>query len=105
MRHASRPTETDTVSGIAVACHGPRVLVRDDCGRDHACTLYGRRLEVVCGDRVRWHQTRAEGAAGVVVAVEPRATSLARIDARGRPEVVAANLPAIVAVIAPAPAG
>jgi len=90
--------------GVAVACHGRRVVVRDPSGTAHACTLFGRRLEVVCGDRVFWQRARAEGAEGVVVAVEPRRSALARIDARGRAELVAANLTVIVAILAPLPA-
>lgn len=91
------------LAGVAVACHGRRVVVRDPSGAAHACTLFGRRLEVVCGDRVLWQHARAEGAEGLVVGVEPRRSSLARIDARGRPELVAANLTLIVAILAPLP--
>ena len=104
MCRASCSNTPITLDGLAIACHGRRVLVRDSSGGRHPCTLFGRRLEVVCGDRVRWQPTRAQGADGIIVAVEPRSTSLARIDSRGRPEVVAANLTLIVALVAPLPA-
>jgi len=77
-----------------------------ETGEGHAiaCKLFGRRLSVVCGDRVRWVESEAEGAVGHVVAVEPRRSQLARISASGAPEVVVANLDQLVAVLAPAPA-
>jgi ribosome biogenesis GTPase len=66
--------------------------------------MQGRRLAVVCGDRVRWSPADTEGGAGIVVEVLPRRNWLARIDARGTAEPVAANLTQIVAVLAPVPA-
>jgi ribosome biogenesis GTPase len=53
---------------------------------------------------VRWKQVPTEGGDGVIVEVLPRASCLARIDARGGPEPVAANLTQLVAVLAPVPA-
>ena len=44
-----------------------------------------------------------EGGTGIVVEVLPRRNYLARIDARGNAEPVAANLTQIVAVLAPVP--
>lgn len=93
----------DTRSGRIVAAHGRRVLVGDDTGV-HSCRLFGRRLSAVCGDRVRWVGAAAEGASGLVVAVEPRRSELARISQSGAPEVVVANLDQLVAVLAPVPA-
>lgn len=90
-------------AGRVVAAHGRRVLV-DDHGTTHACRLFGRRLSTVCGDRVHWTPAEAEGADGLVVAVEPRRSELSRISGGGEPEVVVANLDQLVAVLAPVPA-
>jgi ribosome biogenesis GTPase len=89
--------------GRIVSAHGRRVVVEDAAGHSHACRLFGRRLQVVCGDRVRWVEEDAEGATGLVVGVEPRTTELARISASGAGEVIVANLDQLVAVIAPVP--
>ena len=90
--------------GRVVASHGrDAVVVGSDGGRVH-CRLQGRRLAVVCGDRVHWQSTSTEGGSGVIVEVLPRASLLARISSRGDPEPVAANLTQLVAVVAPVPA-
>jgi ribosome biogenesis GTPase len=93
-----------SLAGRVVASHGRDATVADGAGRRVHCRLQGRRLAVVCGDRVRWSPGRTEGGAGVVVEVLPRRNLLARIDARGAAEPVAANLTQLVAVIAPVPA-
>jgi ribosome biogenesis GTPase len=89
--------------GRVVSAHGRRVIVEDAAGNSQACRLYGRRLQLVCGDRVRWVPEDAEGATGLVVGVEPRTTELARISSSGAGEVIVANLDQLVAVIAPVP--
>jgi ribosome biogenesis GTPase len=77
--------------------------VEDAAGLRHRCVLRGRRLQVACGDRVRW--TPADrGPEGTVLALEPRASALERPDARGRPQLIAANVTQLVAVFAPRPA-
>jgi ribosome biogenesis GTPase len=90
-------------SGRVIASHGRDATVADDAGQRVHCRLQGRRLAVVCGDRVRWTPAETEGGAGIVVEVLPRRNHLARIDARGGAEPVAANLTQIVAVVAPVP--
>ena len=90
--------------GRIVSAHGRRVVVEDAAGKSHACRLFGRRLQIVCGDRVSWVAEDAEGATGLVISVEPRTTELARISSSGGGEVIVANLDQLVAVIAPVPA-
>lgn len=90
--------------GRVVASHGRDALIEDAAGHRVRCRLQGRRLAVVCGDRVRWTPARTEGGGGVVTEVLPRETRLQRVNLRGEPEPVAANLTQLVAVIAPVPA-
>jgi ribosome biogenesis GTPase len=90
--------------GRVVASHGRDASVLDESGRQVHCRLHGRRLSVVCGDRVRWRPARTEAGAGLIVEVLPRASLLSRITARGAAEPVAANLTQLVAVVAPLPA-
>jgi len=90
--------------GRVIASHGRDASVLDGSGSVVHCRLQGRRLAVVCGDRVRWSPARTEGGAGIVTEVLPRTSLLARISARGDVEPVASNLTQLVAVIAPVPA-
>ncbi len=103
-RDGDSPRAGRAQAGRVVASHGRDATVVDDAGRRVHCRLQGRRLAVVCGDRVRWSPAVTEGGAGIVVEVLPRRTCLARIDARGIAEPVAANLTQVVAVLAPVPA-
>ncbi len=82
--------------GRVVATRGRRVVVSDEEG-ERTCFLAGKRA--VVGDRVRWVEARGEG--GKIVSVDPRETALTRADARGREQILAANLTGIVVVTAP----
>lgn len=79
--------------GRVVATKGRRVVVADAEG-ERTCFLSGQRA--VVGDRVRWVEARGEG--GKLVSVDRRDTALVRADARGREQVLAANLTGIVVV-------
>ena len=52
-----------------VASHGRDATVVGEHGERIHCRLQGRRLEVVCGDRVRWRAGNTEGGTGIVVEV------------------------------------
>lgn len=95
-------TQDDRRNGRVVADFGRHVLVEDDEHTVHPCTLRGRRLRAVCGDRVIW-QSSPRGSRGTVESVLPRVSELTRPAARGLPEVLAANLDQIIIVCALAP--
>jgi ribosome biogenesis GTPase len=89
-------------SGIVLASYGRGVLLQSGSGLLR-CTLQGRRLRPVCGDLVAWR--RAAGADGPSVeSIAERRNLVERIDSRGRPEPVAANIDRLAVVIAPEPA-
>ena len=88
--------------GVVLACYGRGVLVQAGSETFH-CGLVGRRLRPVCGDRVTWHGVAADGGASVQ-SVESRRNVIERIDARGRPEPVAANIDRLAIVASPEPA-
>jgi ribosome biogenesis GTPase / thiamine phosphate phosphatase len=93
----------DPVSGMGtvLASYGRGVLVQAD-GRTLRCVLTGRKQRIVCGDRVTWAYTAsADGPS--VQAIEPRRNLIERIDARGRPEPVAANIDRLAIVVAAEP--
>ncbi len=89
-------------SGTVLASFGRGALVQSG-DVTLRCGLVGRKLRVVCGDRVTWVQTStADGPS--VESVEQRRNLIERIDARGRPEAVAANIDRLAIVVAPEPA-
>jgi ribosome biogenesis GTPase len=88
-------------SGTVLASFGRGALVQtgDEILR---CGLVGRKLRVVCGDRVAWvHASAADGPS--VESVERRRNLIERIDTRGRAEAVAANVDRLAIVVAPEP--
>jgi ribosome biogenesis GTPase len=88
-------------TGIVLAGFGRRALVRSN-GVALNCGLAGRKQRVVCGDRVNWvHRPAADGPS--IISVEERRNLIERIDARGRPEPVAANIDRLAIVAAPEP--
>jgi ribosome biogenesis GTPase len=96
-----------TGSGIVLASYGRGVLVQttsEGAGESTVrCSLKGRKQRIVCGDRVSWkYQPANDGAS--VESIEPRRNLIERIDSRGRPEPVAANIDRLAVVVAPEPA-
>ena len=98
-----RTQDSQDSTGRVVAAYGRSVVVEDPERQRHRCTLRGRKLRPVCTDDVTWHQADTQGAEGIVTAVLPRRSELARPDSRGRTEVIAANMTQIVVVVAPRP--
>jgi len=89
-------------TGTVLASFGRGVLVQTSEGLLR-CGLKGRKLRVVCGDRVVWaYPLSADGPS--VESIEPRRNLIERIDSRGRAEPVAANIDKLAIVVAPQPA-
>jgi ribosome biogenesis GTPase / thiamine phosphate phosphatase len=98
--HGSRgdPLSGRSGTGTVLASYGRGALVQAG-GETLSCALRGRKQRVVCGDRVHWVSGEADGGPAID-ALEPRRNLLERIDARGRPEPVAANLDRVAMVVA-----
>jgi ribosome biogenesis GTPase len=88
-------------SGTVLASYGRGVLVQAN-GATIRCTLKGRGQRIVCGDRVVW--ATPPGGDPSIQSIAPRRNLIERIDARGRPEPVAANIDRLAIVVAPEPA-
>ena len=88
-------------SGLVVARFRSHALVEDPAGEVVDCRMLGRRLRPVVGDNVEWR--REPDGTCIVQAVQPRDSTLRRLDSRGRPEAVAANLSQLIMVLAPHP--
>ena len=89
--------------GLIVARHRRDVVVEDDAGESWQGLVRGRRVRPLTGDEVLF--TVGLDGTAIVETLLPRRTVLERIDSRGHPEGVAANvsLLAIVASTEPAP--
>lgn len=85
-----------------IAAYGRHLKVRDDGGRVHDARPFGRKLQAICGDRVRCEVDVAH-AETHVIEILPRRSELARATLRGAAEAVAANLSLLVVVMAPQP--
>jgi len=85
-----------------VECYGRRAIVEAATGDRHAAVLFGKRLQVVCGDQVRLARD-AGSDEWQIMAVEPRRTVITRTDNRGRTEPLAANVTLLAAMLAPEP--
>jgi ribosome biogenesis GTPase len=89
-------------TGRVVASFGRAVEVEDERGQLIDCTIFGRRLEIVCADRVRFERTKA-GARGIVHELLPRQSIISRCNSRGAAEPVAANATQLAVVLAHPP--
>jgi len=92
-----------TFAARVVESFGRRTIVETPDGRRQAAILFGKKLAVVCGDRVLLRQDPGSDAAQIVQ-IEPRATLFSRTDSRGRIEPLAANLTLVAVLAAPLPA-
>jgi ribosome biogenesis GTPase len=87
--------------GTVLASFGRGVLVQT-ADAVLRCGLLGRKLKVVCGDRVAWKYPDAADDPSVE-SVEVRRNLIERMDARGRPEAVAANIDRLGIVVGTEP--
>ena len=92
----------DKFDAEVTAAFGRHLLVRTGTEELRARPA-GRRLSIVCGDRVRCEVDRAHDEV-LIVEVLPRRTLLARANLRGMSEPVVANITQLVVVVAPLPA-
>ena len=92
----------DEFDAEVIAAFGRHLLVRDVEGNELRARPAGRKLSIVCGDRVHCERDRAHDEI-MAVAVLPRRTLLARANLRGESEPVVANITQLVVVVAPLP--
>ena len=94
--------EADGFDADVVAAFGRHLLVRNAAGAELRARPSGRRLSIVCGDRVRCEPDPKHDELPIVE-VLPRRTLLARANLRGASEPVVANVTQLVVVVAPLP--
>lgn len=91
-----------TQPGLVIANYGQTLLVEAADGTTCACVARKSAGQAVCGDRVLWEAGHGN-AHGAVVAVEPRRSLLARMDARGKSKPLCANIDQLIVVGAAQP--
>lgn len=91
----------DKFDAEVIAAFGRHLLVRTG-EQELRARPAGRRLSIVCGDRVRCELDRAHDEV-LAVEVLPRKSLLARANLRGESEPVVANITQLVVVVAPLP--
>jgi ribosome biogenesis GTPase len=84
-----------------IATYGRHLLLQDATGARYKARPLGRKLEIVCGDRV---QCAFQGNELLVSGTLPRSSLLRRATLRADSEALAANLTRMAVVIAPLPA-
>jgi len=92
-----------TATARVVECFGRRVIVQSPNGVRAPAAVFGKRLEVLCGDDVNIRRNASDGELQIFE-VQPRRSVFARTDSRGRTELLVANLTLLCVVIAPEPA-
>ena len=107
-----RMTETDLSIGgheaatgrnaLVVATYGRRLGLKLDGGNEGTGRIKGKTIQPVCGDRVEVQAIPNEPE-WLVTGILPRDNQLTRPNQRGKVEVLAANLDAIVIVVADLP--
>lgn len=89
-------------AATVIATYSRRMRLRLDDGREVDARIKGKKLRPVCGDRVRTTPIEKEED-WLITAVDSRNNELARPNASGRKEVLAANVDLVVVVAATAP--
>jgi ribosome biogenesis GTPase len=94
---------TTVRTALVVATYGRRLGLRLDDGGDGAGRVKGKTIQPVCGDKVEVQPIPNEPE-WLITEILPRANQLTRPNQRGKVEILAANLDAIVVVAADSPA-
>lgn len=89
--------------GLVVAAHGQRGVLETADGQTLAYLVKGKRLRVVCGDRVKWTRIDPDDV-GIIEKILNRNNVLERKEpGRAAGEILAANVSCLIVVFAPLP--
>jgi ribosome biogenesis GTPase len=94
MTPSGNSTTPDTIhqpsTGLVIVNYGKSMLVEDTAGALHRCVARRNLGSIVCGDRASWEVTGKQE--GVITAIAPRRSVLARADGTDRQRPLAANI-------------
>lgn len=89
-------------TGRIISHYGANYSVQDTRGKNHLCVSRRNLPKLVCGDYVTWQAVNEYN--GIIVALRPRESLLARPGYQQQIKPIAANIDQILVVIAPQPA-
>jgi ribosome biogenesis GTPase / thiamine phosphate phosphatase len=98
-----RMSDSDCRRALVVATYGRRLGLRMEYGDEATGRIKGKKIQPVCGDKVEVQPIPNESE-WLITRILPRQNELTRPNQRGQIEVLAANLDAIVVVVAEVPA-
>ncbi len=87
--------------GLVISYFGSSVAVEDHHGQIFQCHLRRNQPLPVVGDQVQWQLGHDQ--TGIIIAIEPRKSLLARGDGKGKMKPLAANVDLLCIVMAPPP--
>ena len=85
-------------TGLIIARYKRHARVEIASNESYLCQFKSRSLNPVVGDKVTWHKD-----IGTIEFINTRSSELKRINSKGKPETIAANLTQLVIVIAETP--
>ena len=94
-------SESEHLPGTIVSHYGATLDVEDASGNITLCTTRQNLEQLVCGDSVYW--VKGKELSGVITALAPRRTLLARTDNYGKLKPIAANIDQVIIICAPKP--
>ncbi len=92
----------DGQAGLVVSHHGSRARVRSDSGIEYQAEVRHAMRDLVAGDRV-FLRGDGGGDPWIIAGRDERQTEVFRTDKRGNRKLIAANLDALLVVVAPEP--
>ena len=87
--------------GLIIARYKRHALVEIASNESYLCQFKNRSLNPVVGDQVMWHKESKD--IRTIDLINDRSSELKRINSKGKPETIAANLTQLVIVIAETP--
>ena len=87
--------------GLIIARYKRHALVEIASNESYLCQFKNRSLNPVVGDQVMWHKESKD--IRTIDLINARSSELKRINSKGKPETIAANLTQLVIVIAETP--
>jgi len=97
----SSDIQSEQQSGVIVSHYGATLDVEDDDGNITQCSARQNIEVLVCGDEVYW--SKGDDSSGVITALKPRRTLLARADFYGKIKPVAANIDQVLIIFSSKP--
>tara|TARA_B100000029_G_scaffold500132_1_gene571411 strand:- start:8474 stop:9364 length:891 start_codon:yes stop_codon:yes gene_type:complete len=88
-------------NGLVIARFKNHALIESESKEQYLCEFHNRRLNPIVGDTISWNKNNEN--TGIIKSIFNRSSYLNRINSKGKPEIIAANLTQLVIVLAETP--